>query len=56
VEKNIAPGTMIASKYERNDDEHHAVMTRPLCLYPTATQYKGKADTTDAANFTCSEK
>jgi feruloyl esterase len=56
VEKNIAPGMMIASKYEGNDDEHHAVMTRLLCPYPTAAQYKGKGDATDAANFTCAEK
>jgi feruloyl esterase len=56
VEENIAPGAMIASKYERNDDEHHAVTTRPLCPYPTAAQYEGKGVTTDAANFTCSKK
>ena len=52
VEKGAAPGTIIASKYE-GFDRKHAVMTRPLCLYPEVAKYKGSGDTKDAANFVC---
>lgn len=52
VENDVAPGTIIASKYERGD-WLHSTMTRPLCVYPQAARYKGRGDTNDAANFTC---
>lgn len=52
VEKGTAPGTIIASKYE-GQDRQHAVMTRPLCVYPQVAKYKGSGDTNDAANFEC---
>jgi hypothetical protein len=52
VEKGVAPGTIIASKYSA-DDRVHPKMTRPLCAYPQAAKYKGKGDTNDAANFVC---
>jgi feruloyl esterase len=52
VEKGVAPGTIIASKYSA-DDRQHPTMTRPLCAYPQAAKYKGKGDTNDAANFVC---
>jgi hypothetical protein len=49
VEKGIAPGTIIATKY----DNGRVKMTRPLCPYPREAKYKGSGDTNDAANFTC---
>lgn len=52
VEKGVAPGTIMASKYE-GQDRQHAVMTRPLCAYPQTAKYKGSGDTNDAANFSC---
>jgi hypothetical protein len=52
VEKGVAPGTIIASKYTA-DDREHPKMTRPLCAYPQAAKYKGKGDTNDAGNFVC---
>lgn len=52
VEKGVAPGTIIASKYEEQNRQH-AAMTRPLCVYPLAAKYKGSGDTNDAANFEC---
>ena len=52
VEKGVAPSTIIASKFA-GDDNHKAVMTRPLCAYPQAAKYKGKGDTNDAGNFMC---
>ena len=56
VEKNVAPSTMIASKFDENGGDHRPVLTRPLCPYPAAAQYMGKGDVNDAASFTCSEK
>jgi feruloyl esterase len=52
VEKGTAPSTIIASKFE-GQDETHAKMTRPLCQYPQAAKYKGSGDPNDAVNFEC---
>jgi hypothetical protein len=52
VEKGTAPATIIASRYE-GQDRQHAVMTRPLCVYPQTAKYKGSGDTNEAANFAC---
>jgi Tannase and feruloyl esterase len=52
VEKGTAPATIIASQYE-GQEQRHAVMTRPLCVYPQTAKYQGSGDTNDAANFTC---
>jgi len=52
VEKGTAPGTIIASKLEKQDRQH-ATMTRPLCPYPQAAKYKGSGDTVDAGSFVC---
>ena len=51
VEKRTAPATIIATKYAEGD--HHATMTRPLCVYPQSAKYRGKGDTNDAASFMC---
>ena len=56
VEKNVAPDTMIATKYEGHDIEHHPILKRPLCPYPASANYKGKGDTDDAASFMCTTK
>jgi feruloyl esterase len=52
VEKGNAPSTIIASKFE-GQDQTHAKMTRPLCSYPEAAKYKGSGDTNEASNFSC---
>jgi feruloyl esterase len=52
VEKDTAPSTIIASKFE-GEDQTHAKMTRPLCPYPQAAKYKGSGDPNDAASFAC---
>src|SRR5215471_8867248 len=52
VEEGTAPATIIASQYE-GQERQHAVMTRPLCVYPQTAKYKGSGDAMDAANFTC---
>jgi serine/threonine protein kinase len=55
VEKGIAPGPIIATKYANDLDPSQGVkMTRPLCPYPQIAKYKGTGDTNDAANFICS--
>jgi Tannase and feruloyl esterase len=54
VEKGTAPADIIASKYEGRDRQH-AVMTRPLCLYPQAAKYRGRGDAHEAGNITCKQ-
>jgi len=46
VEKGIAPDTMMG----RNNA---GTLTRPLCPYPQAAEYKGSGDLKDAANWAC---
>jgi hypothetical protein len=53
VEKNTAPGDIIATKYLDDDVTKGVQMTRPLCPYPQVPKYKGKGDTNDSANFVC---
>jgi tannase/feruloyl esterase len=55
VEKGTAPGTIVASKFEEQD-RAHAVMTRPLCVYPETAKYKGSGNTKDAESFVCEKK
>ena len=53
VEKGQAPFQIIATKFSGDDATKGIQMTRPLCAYPAAAQYKGHGDTNDAANFFC---
>jgi hypothetical protein len=55
VEKGTAPGVIIATKTAGNAPgaAGDAVMTRPLCPYPQAAQYKGSGDANRAENFVC---
>ena len=53
VEKGTAPGVLIASKMGTGTAQNTPVMTRPICPYPQAAQYKGSGDTNSADNFTC---
>lgn len=52
VEQDKAPGTLIASKFLAGNKA--PVMTRPICPYPEAVEYRGKGSISDAQNFTCS--
>ena len=54
VEKNVAPSTIIASRYASPDTSSDATLTRPLCPYPEAAKYKGAGDPKRAENFECS--
>jgi feruloyl esterase len=47
VEKGIAPEGVMATGRSLPG------RSRPLCPYPTHTQYKGQGDPQDASNFTC---
>jgi hypothetical protein len=49
VEKDTAPGDIIATKYNGNGVQ----MTRPLCPFPQIAKYKGAGDSNDSANFMC---
>ena len=45
VEKGVAPDTMLGTGAQG--------MTRPLCPYPQAAEYKGSGDLKDASNWSC---
>jgi feruloyl esterase len=45
VEKGVAPDTMLGNGANG--------LTRPLCPYPQAAEYKGSGDLKDAANWAC---
>lgn len=57
VEKGVAPGPILATKYNNDTNPAEGVkMTRPLCPYPQVAKYKGSGDTNDAENFACVSK
>ena len=45
VEKGVAPDTMLGTGANG--------LTRPLCPYPQAAEYKGSGDLKDASNWSC---
>jgi feruloyl esterase len=49
VENGLAPKRIIASHPTQGGID----WTRPLCVYPKISKYKGHGDTDDAANFIC---
>jgi feruloyl esterase len=54
VEQGTAPSSIVATKYNREDDPSSGVkFTRPLCPYPQVARYKGTGSEKDAANFAC---
>jgi feruloyl esterase len=53
VEKDAAPGDIVATKYVEGDPAKAVQMTRPLCPYPQIAKYKGSGDTNDYTNFVC---
>jgi len=53
VEKDAAPGEIVATKYVDDNSSKGVQMTRPLCPYPEIAKYKGSGDTNDSANFEC---
>jgi feruloyl esterase len=56
VEQGIAPGAIVAAKYQNPADPASGVaLTRPLCPYPQVARYKGSGSTSDAANFSCAK-
>lgn len=46
VEKGVAPDTMMGKN-------NAGTLTRPLCPFPAAPEYKGSGDLKDAANWVC---
>ncbi len=53
VERGIAPGEIVATKFKNNDPEEPAIETRPLCPYPEEAKWSGQGSTNSAANFVC---
>lgn len=58
VEEGTAPAAIIATKEgagrpAASSQQSSPAMTRPLCPYPQAAQYKGSGDTNSAESFVC---
>lgn len=53
VEQAIAPSSIIATKYVKDDSQTRVNMTRPLCPYPQTARWTGAGSTDDAVNFVC---
>ncbi len=53
VERDTAPGSIIATGYVGSGTARRAAMTRPLCPYPHVARYRGSGDTRRAASFVC---
>jgi feruloyl esterase len=53
VEKGKAPDSLVATKYKGNDPKAEVVMTRPICVYPKTTHYKGSGPASEASSFEC---
>jgi len=56
VVKGTPADDVVATKFAPGaDGVTKAVMTRPLCAYPSVAKYKGSGDSSDAANFACAK-
>ncbi len=56
AEEGAAPKEIIATKFKSGANPASGVLrTRPLCPYPTHTEYKGQGDPQDAKNFECKQ-
>jgi len=53
VEQAIAPSSIIATKYVKDESQTRVNMTRPLCPYPQTARWTGAGSTDDAVNFVC---
>jgi hypothetical protein len=53
VEQGVAPGSIIAKKYQDDDPTKGVEMTRPLCPYPQVAKWSGKGATSEAQNWSC---
>jgi len=53
VEKGVAPGVIVATRYVDEDAAKGVQMTRSLCPYPQEAKYKGSGDTNQPESFEC---
>jgi Tannase and feruloyl esterase len=53
VEKGVARGVIVATRYVDDDAAKGVQMTRPLCPYPQESKYKGGGDTSQGESFDC---
>ncbi|NGY03304.1 tannase/feruloyl esterase family alpha/beta hydrolase [Solimonas terrae] len=59
VEKGVAPGAIIASRYDGDlkpllaPDRATLIRTRPLCPYPEFARWTGRGSSDDAETFSC---
>jgi hypothetical protein len=53
VEHNVAPKSIVATKFNEDNPSKGIQMTRPLCPFPTKARWTGNGSTNDASNFVC---
>jgi len=53
VEKGVAPGPVIATKFVQDNPNLGIQMQRPICVYPQIAQYDGKGDPAWPTSFSC---
>jgi feruloyl esterase len=54
VENDVAPETIVATKYVDDDPTKSATRTMPLCKFPEQAEYGGSGDVNQAASWHCS--
>src|SRR5262249_5800816 len=53
VENAVAPGPVIATKYNNDTPSLGIQMQRPICVFPQVAQYNGTGDPNLPTSFTC---
>jgi hypothetical protein len=53
VEQGEAPEKLVATHYQDNEPARGIAAQRPLCVYPAAARYTGRANRNQAASWAC---
>jgi Tannase and feruloyl esterase len=53
VETRATPFRIVVTKFQNDDPQKSAVMTRPICAYPGVAHYDGHGDPARAKSFGC---
>lgn len=56
VERGVAPSTLIAAKFGGAGTAGKTLMTRSLCPYPLAAEYRGSGNPDEADSFVCARE
>jgi feruloyl esterase len=53
VENGVAPDSIIATKFEGDDDSSTVVNQRPICAYPSVAKYAGTGNVNSSSSWAC---